>query len=449
MGIFVGARLKIRIKIGLMVSALLIITLVLIIFYHGQLPKVPASPCEASGGLFDKPPQCIKAGALSLPDATNPVRGAFFGFSPGYGMVDALAIIAKSLDENAEKITLNILYAANDEVDATQAELGDLQKVVKADRLNLIATSEKEAVWAQDFMLTAWDSGKQQPVIIDLPYRTDEGDKAPSDIAQACHLPLVAAPSQQGERHLSGVNGSYGGNIEGLAGATLLVGNNTPRVTQEFLADLTQAKNLQVKADWLSTGHVDEFLQLVPNLKKNRKDCGVAIIAASPKLALNHAETIQATSQNTHLSFQPFIGCGAEIKKTPRSEACEELLKANLTYQVMIDRSVKTAAAAIQETYGCEDVTVAQLPVLFYPDMFLDEYGQKMDQAKSAFPNPVNGISLNSVYIAPRQPHGDLETMITKSLGAIGLHAVFINGDNLHKLGGGLHCWSQTIRRCG
>ncbi len=97
-------------------------------------------------------------------------------------------------------------------------------------------------------------------------------------------VPKLPQEEQWIEGHPGDPGSKAGGNIEALPGGICLTGTNqSDEYTKEWCSDLDYA--VKVDVDWLSVGHVDEVVKLVPNGKSN-VPCNFSIMIASPKKAI-------------------------------------------------------------------------------------------------------------------------------------------------------------------
>ncbi len=94
-------------------------------------------------------------------------------------------------------------------------------------------------------------------------------------------------------------NGHYGGNIEALPGGLCLRGNTQD--WEGFAEHYCGSKSNDVVVDvsWLTVGHVDEVVGVIPN-KKAKPPCDFAVAVSSPKKAI---ELMKKNSNEKFISF--------------------------------------------------------------------------------------------------------------------------------------------------
>lgn len=93
-------------------------------------------------------------------------------------------------------------------------------------------------------------------------------------------------------------NSKMGGNIESLPGGICLTGDNmSDEYLSEWCRDLSMA--VKVETSWLTVGHVDELVKLVPS-NNGSAPCNFAIMIASPDKAL---EILKKDSNESFYTF--------------------------------------------------------------------------------------------------------------------------------------------------
>jgi hypothetical protein len=143
--------------------------------------------------------------------------------------------------------------------------------------------------WQQDYFQTTFDPSTGLPVIRAVRSYVNglNGETAAAELATAAKSYCISSgdtipPST--EQNYSFSNAAMGGNIEALPGGLCLHGNNQDWQTfgRYYCGDHNNSVEIDVK--WLSVGHVDEVVGLVPD-GKSQAPCDFAITWASPQKA--------------------------------------------------------------------------------------------------------------------------------------------------------------------
>ncbi len=121
-------------------------------------------------------------------------------------------------------------------------------------------------------------------------------------------------------------NSKMGGNIESLPGGICLTGNN---MSDEYLSEWCRDPKMAIKVDtsWLTVGHVDELIKLVPS-NQGSAPCNFAVMVASPDKAF------EILKNDPHQTFYTFPNEGVSSsdsnlmsKLTPSSFPGEVMCK--------------------------------------------------------------------------------------------------------------------------
>lgn len=255
---------------------------------------------------------------------------------------------SKMYSENGQQMTPNFLlsvmeaYSFDDKllpaliIPTSAAEFKRLQetmskalseKKIPRKKREMLLSSMKNIetssyLWQQDFMQSLFDSDTGSPTagIISRYDRTPSGIERgytnqkfncspisservgssqkmrPHSIAPGLGLgkngfgmPDFAPPGVDNEQWYEGepgdVNSKMGGNIESLPAGICLTGNN---MSEEYLKQWCRDPQMAVKVDteWLTVGHVDELVKLIPSDDK-AAPCNFSIMTASPEKALD------------------------------------------------------------------------------------------------------------------------------------------------------------------
>ncbi|WP_416670933.1 protein-arginine deiminase family protein [Egbenema bharatensis] len=216
-----------------------------------------------------------------------------------------------------------------------------------------------------------------------------------------------------------------------------------PRRKLKVLRDFFFAQKIQapfeIFSDWLSVGHIDEFMNFVP--APNPK--GFKLLLASPDKTY---ELLKRLREEGHA--QAILRQGKQIGDEPADISVEDLLnnedlaQQNQRFQEYIhwNRSV------LQQELGLEADDIIDLPALYEAD---DD-----GRAKAFFPNMVNMLVLQQQLAIPK-PFGpqvnhqyQLEAAVKEVLEPLGLACHFIDDwDTYFRDGGEIHCGTNTGRQ--
>ena len=148
------------------------------------------------------------------------------------------------------------LPKAIDEIDPL---LNDFTK----DYVEVLLTPSDYTIWAQDYFELAIDSKTGALSIIDLPYEKEAGEHIPTAISLACNHNLIGQ-SEIDVSNMPRPSGNFGGNIDALTDNLVLIGNNMHPSQKQVLVEEIQQKFLEIDVKWLSVGHVDELISVIP-----------------------------------------------------------------------------------------------------------------------------------------------------------------------------------------
>ncbi|MGH0133744.1 UNVERIFIED_CONTAM: hypothetical protein FKN15_005259 [Acipenser sinensis] len=272
--------------------------------------------------------------------------------------------------------------------------------------------------------------------------------------------------------------------IIGCAFPTTVKGRNMTKVVQDFLwAQKVQAP-IAVFSDWLSVGHVDEFMTFVP--APNRK--GFRLLLASPdagyeffrglqKKGHGKAKMFEGTFRkqpiemhlagwDVNIGFRLLLASpdagyeffrGLQKKGHGKAKMFEGLKDDEVTVdQILSSKQFQQENAFVQscidwnrdvlkKELGLEEEDIIDLPILF---------SLKRDKrAVAYYPDMVNMIVLGKNLGIPK-PYGPkidgvcaLEKEVCSLLGGLGLDFFFIDDfASYHKLEGEVHCGSNVQR---
>ncbi|MBE9050068.1 protein-arginine deiminase [Nostocales cyanobacterium LEGE 11386] len=216
-----------------------------------------------------------------------------------------------------------------------------------------------------------------------------------------------------------------------------------PRRKLKVLRDFFYAQKIQapleIFSDWLSVGHIDEFMSFVP--APNPK--GFKLLIASPNKCYDLLKHLREQGHSQVLLRQ-----GKRLYKKPADINVtdvldnEDLARHNQRFQEYINWNREVLKQELD--LGEEDII--DIPALFEDD------GD--GRAESFFPNMVNMIVLNQ-HLAIPKPFGpkvndqcQFEAYVKEVLEPLGLVCHFIDDwDPYFREGGEIHCGTNTSRQ--
>ncbi|HCF27731.1 MAG TPA: protein-arginine deiminase [Cyanobacteria bacterium UBA11049] len=229
----------------------------------------------------------------------------------------------------------------------------------------------------------------------------------------------------------------------------LIFGGTRPEIIQEprrklkVLRDFFFAQKIQapfeIFSDWLSVGHIDEFMNFVP--APNPK--GFKLILASPDKCYDLLKGLRSEGHSQALLRQ-----GKQLYKKPADISVsdvldnEDLARQNERFQEHISWNREVLKQELD--LGEEDIV--DLPALFEAD---DD-----GRAEAFFPNMVNMLVLKQ-HLAIPKPFGpqvdaqcQFEAYVKGVLEPLGLVCHFIDDwDTYFRDGGEIHCGTNTSRQ--
>lgn len=154
---------------------------------------------------------------------------------------------------------------------------------------NVVRAEGSDYTWQQDYFESFFDPTTGNPSLRGVEsYKRGVG--SPEEAVQL----LTEAMDEKSCKPKSGpllkhsknsrTNGEMGGNIEGLPGGSCLVGANAGLdYIEQFCGD--KENIVQIDVGWLTVGHVDELVKVIPS-KDSKDECGFSIMIASPSKAI-------------------------------------------------------------------------------------------------------------------------------------------------------------------
>uniref|UniRef100_A0A8C9PLX0 Protein-arginine deiminase n=1 Tax=Spermophilus dauricus TaxID=99837 RepID=A0A8C9PLX0_SPEDA len=228
----------------------------------------------------------------------------------------------------------------------------------------------------------------------------------------------------------------------------ILIGGNLPgsggrRMTKVVrVGDFLQAQQVQAPvelySDWLTVGHVDEFMTFipVPGTKEFR------LLMASTSACYKLFREKQKEGHGEAIMFKGLGGMSSKRITINKILSNENLVQENLYFQRCLDWN----RDILKKELGLTEQDIIDLPALF-----------KMDedrQARAFFPNMVNMIVLDKDLGIPK-PFGPqveeeccLETQVRALLEPLGVTCTFIDDISAyHKFLGEVHCGTNVHRK--
>uniref|UniRef100_UPI00398F313B protein-arginine deiminase type-2-like isoform X2 n=1 Tax=Pristiophorus japonicus TaxID=55135 RepID=UPI00398F313B len=224
--------------------------------------------------------------------------------------------------------------------------------------------------------------------------------------------------------------------IIGSAFPTTTHGRNMTKVIRDFLYAQKVQCPIELFSDWLSVGHVDEFMTFVP--APDRK--GFRLLLVSPDACCKLFMKLQ---QEGHGETQMFEGAKKNPVKINEILSNQKLLEDNAYVQQCIDWN----RDILKKELGLVEEDIIDIPMLF-------EMNETYGTVDSFFPDMVNMIVLGK-YLGIPKPFGPLingkcplETVMRSALEPLGLDCNFINDFSAYHLKlGEVHCGSNVRRQ--
>ncbi|XP_043356116.1 protein-arginine deiminase type-2 isoform X3 [Dermochelys coriacea] len=215
-------------------------------------------------------------------------------------------------------------------------------------------------------------------------------------------------------------------------------GRRMTKVVREFLYAQQVQSPVELYSDWLTVGHVDEFVTFVPLPDKKQFRMLMASTSACYKL-------FREKQKEGHGEATMFKGySGADTKRVTINKVLSNgvMVQENQYVQRCIDWN----RDILKKELGLTEKDIIDLPALFKID--------KMGKAMAYFPNMVNMIVLSRDLGIPK-PFGPiiegdccLEAHVRSLLEPLGLMCSFIDDiSSYHKMLGEVHCGTNVHRK--
>uniref|UniRef100_A0A8C6B9R3 Protein-arginine deiminase type-2 n=1 Tax=Monodon monoceros TaxID=40151 RepID=A0A8C6B9R3_MONMO len=215
-------------------------------------------------------------------------------------------------------------------------------------------------------------------------------------------------------------------------------GRRMTKVVRDFLQAQQVQAPVELYSDWLTVGHVDEFMTFVPipGTKEFR------MLMASTSACYKLFREKQKEGHGEAIMFKGLGGMSSKRITINKILSNESLVQENQYFQRCLDWN----RDILKKELGLMEQDIIDLPALF-----------KMDedrQARAFFPNMVNMIVLSKDLGIPK-PFGPqveevccLETHVRSLLEPLGLCCTFVDDISAyHKFLGEVHCGTNVRRK--
>ncbi|NP_062205.1 protein-arginine deiminase type-1 [Rattus norvegicus] len=223
----------------------------------------------------------------------------------------------------------------------------------------------------------------------------------------------------------------------------ILIGGNFPkssgrrmaRVVRDFLHAQQVQAPVELYSDWLSVGHVDEFLSFVPTSDQK----GFRLLLASPSACL---QLFQEKKEEGYGEAKQFDGLKHKTKRSINDILADRHLRRDSAH---VQKCIDWNREVLKQELGLSESDIVDIPQLFF---------LKGAYAEAFFPDMVNMVVLGK-YLGIPKPFGPiingrccLEEKVRSLLEPLGLRCVFID-DFLfyHQLLGEIHCGTNVRRK--
>ncbi|XP_005858792.2 PREDICTED: protein-arginine deiminase type-1 [Myotis brandtii] len=223
----------------------------------------------------------------------------------------------------------------------------------------------------------------------------------------------------------------------------ILIGSNFPKtggrrmakVVRDFLKAQQVQAPVELYSDWLSVGHVDEFLTFVPTSDQK----GFRLLLASPSACLKLFQEKRAEGYGKAVQFD---GLEEKVKRSINELLADRSLQSDSLY---VQKCIDWNREVLKRELGLTERDIVDIPQLFY---------LRGPHAEAFFPDMVNMVVLGK-YLGIPKPYGPiingrccLEEKVRSLLEPLGLHCIFIDDFlSYHKLLGEIHCGTNVRRQ--
>ncbi|MBD2259132.1 protein-arginine deiminase family protein [Pseudanabaena sp. FACHB-2040] len=228
----------------------------------------------------------------------------------------------------------------------------------------------------------------------------------------------------------------------------LIFGGTRPEVVEDprrklkVLRDFFYAQKIQapfeIFSDWLSVGHIDEFMNFVPAPDGK----GFKLLLASPNKCYDLLKQLRDKGHSQTLLRQ-----GKCLYQKPADISVADVLDNSelASHNQRFQECINWNREALQQELGLEEDDIIELPALYDDDD---------GRAEAFFPNMVNMLVLKQ-HLAIPKPFGpqvegqcQFEAYVERVLGPLGLACHFIDDwDPYFREGGEIHCGTNANRQ--
>uniref|UniRef100_A0A2K6QV48 Peptidyl arginine deiminase 2 n=1 Tax=Rhinopithecus roxellana TaxID=61622 RepID=A0A2K6QV48_RHIRO len=215
-------------------------------------------------------------------------------------------------------------------------------------------------------------------------------------------------------------------------------GRRMTKVVRDFLKAQQVQAPVELYSDWLTVGHVDEFMSFVP-IPGTKK---FLLLMASTSACYKLFREKQKDGHGEAIMFKGLGGMSSKRITINKILSNESLVQENLYFQRCLDWN----RDILKKELGLTEQDIIDLPALFKMD--------KDHRARAFFPNMVNMIVLDKDLGIPK-PFGPqveeeccLEMHVRGLLEPLGLECTFIDDISAyHKFLGEVHCGTNVRRK--
>ncbi|XP_008046442.1 protein-arginine deiminase type-4 [Carlito syrichta] len=209
---------------------------------------------------------------------------------------------------------------------------------------------------------------------------------------------------------------------------------------QDFLVAQRVQAPVRLYSDWLSVGHVDEFLSFVP--APDRK--GFRLLLASPRSCYRLFQEREKEGHGEALLFK-----GVTKKQKVKDILSNKILKEHNSY---VESCIDWNREVLKRELGLAERDIIDIPQLFR--LVGNKNVRGSLKAEAFFPNMVNMLVLGKNLGIPK-PYGPLvhkrcclEEAVRSLLEPLGLHCTFIDDfHSYHVWLGDVHCGTNVRRK--
>ncbi|XP_031987642.1 protein-arginine deiminase type-1-like [Corvus moneduloides] len=212
-------------------------------------------------------------------------------------------------------------------------------------------------------------------------------------------------------------------------------GRRMSKAVRDFLYAQQVQAPLEVYSEWLTVGHVDEFLTFVPAFDRK----GFRLLLASPNACY---QLFREKQRQGHGEATQFIGLKGTEKKSIDEILADESLRSDNRH---VQRCIDWNRELLKQELGLSEQDIIDIPQLFVLT------GSRAD---ALFPDMVNMLVLGRHLGIPK-PFGPavggrccLEQRVRELLEPLGLSCTFIDDFfSYHVLAGDVHCGTNVRRK--